>query len=296
MRIKRSIGERIFTVFNILFILLAALSCLLPFLNVIALSFSSNAMASSGTVTFWPKEFTAQSYRYLMTKSAFLTAFFVSIKRVLLGVSLNMLLTVILAYPLSKSNAKFPARSRYVWFFFFTMLFSGGLIPTYVLIQNLELMDTIWALVLPSTVPVWNIILLLNFFRTVPDELEDAAHIDGAGHFRTLFQVYVPCSLPALATLTLFCTVGHWNAWFDGLIYMDRPENYPLQSYLQTVFVDLQAIALQGGSDNYNLISELSDRTLKNAQIVIATIPILAVYPLLQRYFISGLTLGSVKG
>lgn len=296
MRIKRTIGERVFAVFNTLFVLLAALCCLLPFLNVVAMSLSSNAMASSGTVTFWPKEFTVKSYSYLMTKSAFLTAFFVSVQRVLLGVSLNMLLTVILAYPLSKSSAKFPARTRYVWFFFFTMLFSGGMIPSYVLIQNLGLMNTLWALVLPSTVPVWNIILLLNFFRSVPGELEDAAQIDGAGHFRTLFAVYVPCSLPALATLALFCTVGHWNAWFDGLIYMDRTENYPLQSYLQTVFVDLQAIAMQGGSDNYGLIAELSDRTLKNAQIVIATVPILAVYPFLQRYFISGLTLGSVKG
>lgn len=294
MGMKRTRGEKMFTIFNVLILIAIAMCCLLPFVNVLALSLSSNAMASSGTVTFWPKGFTLSSYEYLLTKSAFWTAFGVSIKRVVLGVTLNMLITMITAYPLSKSSLKFPGRTAYVWYFFFTMLFAGGLIPSYVLINEIGLMDSIWALILPSTVPVWNIILLLNFYRNIPSELEEAAYIDGAGHFRVLFQVYVPCSLPSLATLTLFCTVGHWNAWFDGLLYMNHASNYPLQSYLQTVFVDVQALG--ASSENFGLIQELSDNTLKSAQIIIATIPILAVYPFLQRYFVSGLTLGSVKG
>ncbi len=294
MNIKRTRGEKIFNIFNIILLGLIALTCLLPFLNVLALSLSSNAMASSGAVYFWPKGFTLSSYEYLLTKAPFWTAFGVSIKRVVLGVTLNMFLTVLLAYPLSKTSDKFPGRQIYMWYFFFTMLFSGGMIPAYVLINQIGLMDSIWALILPSTVPVWNIILLMNFYRGIPSELEEAAHIDGAGHLRVLFQVFVPCSLPSLATLTLFCTVGHWNAWFDGLLYMDNAAHYPLQSYLQTVFVDVSALG--ASSDNYDLIKELSDRTLKSAQIIIATIPILAVYPFLQRYFVSGLTLGSVKG
>jgi putative aldouronate transport system permease protein len=294
MRLKRTAGEKCFTVVNAIIITVAAISCLLPFLNVLAISLSSNAMASGGAVTIWPKDFTTNSYQYLLTKSSFWTAFLVSLKRVAIGVSLNMFLTIIFAYPLSKPTEKFPSRTAYVWYFFFTVLLSGGLMPTYALMNSIGLMDTIWALVLPSTVPVFNIVLLLNFYRTIPSEMEDAALIDGAGHFRTLFQVFVPCSLPALATLTLFCTVGHWNAWFDGLIYMNTPENYPLQSYLQTVIIDMQSAA--AASQNYDLIKELSDRTLKSAQIIIATVPILAVYPFLQRYFITGLTLGSVKG
>ncbi len=294
MNAKRTRGEKVFAVFNGLITLAAALSCLLPFLNVLAISLSSNAMVSSGAVTFLPKGFTLTSYQYLLGKSQFWTAFFVSIKRVALGVALNMFITIITAYPLSKRNNQFGARKIYIWYFFFTMLFAGGLVPSYILINDLGLMDSMWALVLPSTVPVWNIILLLNFFRNIPSELEDAAYIDGAGQWRTLFQIYVPCSLPSLATLTLFCTVGHWNAWFDGLIYMDNPANYPLQSYLKTIFVDVVAMGVS--SDNYHLIQELSDNTIKCSQIVIATLPILMVYPFLQRYFVSGLTLGSVKG
>lgn len=294
MNTRRTKGEKIFAVFNVLITAIAALCCLLPFVNVLAVSFSSNAQVSSGAVTFWPKDFTLTSYEYLLSKAPFWTAFGVSIERVVLGVVLHMFIIIITAYPLSKSTAQFKARKYYIWYFFFTMLFGGGLIPSYMLIQSLGLMDSIWALILPSSVPVWNIILLLNFYRTIPTELEDAAYIDGASHWRTLFQIYVPCSLPSLATLTLFCTVGHWNAWFDGLIYMDDPSHYPLQSYLKTIFVDVTALG--ASSDNYQLIQELSDNTIKSAQIIIATIPILMVYPFLQRYFVSGLTLGSVKG
>ncbi len=294
MNTKRTRGERIFAVFNGVVTAAAALCCLLPFLNVLAISFSSNAQVSSGAVTFWPKDFTLTSYEYLLGKAPFWQSFLVSLERVALGVVLNMFITIITAYPLAKRSSQFGARRYYIWYFFFTMLFGGGLIPTYLLIQSLGLMDSIWALVLPSTVPVWNIILLLNFYRGIPSELEDAAYIDGAGHWRTLFQIYVPCSLPSLATLTLFCTVGHWNAWFDGLIYMDNPAHYPLQSYLKTIFVDVTALG--ASSDNYELIRELSDNTIKSAQIIIATVPILMVYPFLQRYFVSGLTLGSVKG
>ncbi len=294
MNTRRTKGEKIFAIFNFLITLCAALTCLLPFINVIAISLSSNAMVSSGAVTFWPKGFSLNGYQYLLTKSQFWQAFWVSIKRVGLGVVLDMFTTIITAYPLAKYPEQFRARKIYIWYFFFTMLFNGGLVPTYLLISQLNLMDTMWALVLPSTAPVWNIILLLNFFRTIPSELEDAAYIDGAGHWRTLFQIYVPCALPSLATLTLFCAVGHWNGWFEGLIYMDNPANYPLQSYLKTVFMDVVAMGVS--SDNYHLIQELSDDSIKCAQIVVATIPILLVYPFLQKYFVKGITLGSVKG
>jgi putative aldouronate transport system permease protein len=155
-------------------------------------------------------------------------------------------------------------------------------------------MDSIWALLIPSAVPVFNVILLQNFFKTIPAEIEESAYIDGAGHWVNLIFMYLPLSTPALATLSLFVVVGHWNAWFDGLIFMNRPENYPLQSYLQTVVVqrDLKAISIKDISD----IIGVSERNSKAAQIFIAMMPILLVYPFLQRYFTKGIVLGSVKG
>ncbi len=164
------------------------------------------------------------------------------------------------------------------------------------LVQRLNLVDTIWALVLPTAVDVFNVVLMINFFRQIPNELEEAAFVDGAGYLRTLVQIFIPCSLPAIATLGLFTVVFHWNSWFDGLLYINQVENYPLQSYLQTVIVSLDFSSGSVGSGDYALIRELSDRTVKAAQIIIATIPILCIYPFLQKYFVSGIVVGGVKG
>jgi putative aldouronate transport system permease protein len=218
----------------------------------------------------------------------------VSIKRIVLGGSINMFLTILAAYPLSKDKSKLRARTVYSWFFVATMLISGGLIPTFMLINAVGFMDKIWALVIPGALPVFNLILLRGFFRQLPIEMEEAASIDGASHWKILWQIFVPCSAPALATLTLFVLVGHWNAWFDGLLYMNKPEHYPLQSYLQTVIVvrDTRAIS----SKEFRNLALLSDRTIKASQIFMGAIPILFVYPFLQRYFVTGIVLGSVKG
>ena len=174
------------------------------------------------------------------------------------------------------------------------MLFYGGLIPTYMLISKLKMLDTIWALVLPGAVPVFSVVLMLNFFRQVPIELEEAALIDGANHFTTVFLIYIPVSLPSIATILLFSVVGHWNSWFDGLIYANFPHNYPLQSYLQTVVVMRDLTRLT--ADEWKNLSQISDRTVKAAQIFMGALPILCVYPFLQRYFIKGIVVGSVKG
>ncbi len=285
--------HRVSDVLNIVLMALLALICLLPFVHVIALSLSSNAAVSAGLVSLWPVRFTTKAYTYLLTKSEFWRSFYVAVKRLALGSVINIFLTVLLAYPLSKDSSQFKWRTAYVWFFFITMLINGGLIPTYMLVSKLSLLNTIWALVLPGAVPVFNVILMLNFFRQVPSSLEEAAFIDGAGHIRTLFQIYVPVSAPSIATIALFSMVGHWNAWFDGIIYMNRLENYPLQSYLRGVLISVSAAKMS--SANMADMAELSDRTIKCSQIIIATIPILAVYPMLQRFFITGIVLGSVK-
>jgi putative aldouronate transport system permease protein len=204
-----------------------------------------------------------------------------------------MTLLVLSAYPLSKSTQEFKGRNIFMWIFLFAMLFSGGLIPTFLVVRGLGLMDKIWALILPGALQIWSLFLMMNFFREVPKEMEEAAVIDGANHFQILWNVFLPISLPALATLTLFAAVGHWNAWFDGAIYMTRAENYPLQTFLRTVVVQLDMSRL--GIDPFAL-AQLSNRSLKSAQIFVTILPILVVYPLLQRYFITGLKLGAVKG
>lgn len=219
-----------------------------------------------------------------------------SVVRVILGAGLNLLMIVVLAYPLSKEKKDFRWRNIYVWFFFFTSLFNGGLIPNYMLLNQLKMLNTIWALVLPCAVHVFNMILMLNFYRQLPREMEEAAFIDGAGQWRTLLNIYIPCSLPSIATLALFSVVNHWNAWFDGLIYMNDASNYPLQSYLQTVIIGLDITSGNFDPNDFERIKELSSRTITAAQIIIATLPVLLIYPFLQKYFVTGIVLGSVKG
>lgn len=292
----RSKSSKVFGAFNIAFLALLALTCILPFVHIIAISFSSNAVVSSGAVTFYPKQVTLYAYKYLLSKDLFWRTFLNSTFRVILGVSINMLMIVLIAYPLSKDKKDFRWRNVYVWFFFFTSLFSGGLIPSYMLLNEMNMLNTIWALVLPCGVHVFNMILMLNFFRQLPKEMEEAAYIDGAGHWRTLVGIFIPCSLPSIATLTLFSVVNHWNAWFDGLIYMHDAYKYPLQSYLQTVIVGLDVTSGNFDPNDVERIKELSSRTITAAQIIIATLPVLIVYPFLQKYFVAGITLGSVKG
>lgn len=285
-------GRKLFIGFNYVFLSLAAILCLLPLVHVLAVSFSSSQAATAGLVSLWPVQFTTSSYEFVLAKPAFLKSIGVTLQRVLIGVTVNMVLTVLIAYPLSKEVKKFPHRTLYVWFFVFTMLFNGGLIPTYMTVKYTGIMDTIWALVLPGAVPVFNVVLLLNFFRGLPKELEEAAFMDGAGHMTTLIRVVLPLSAPALATIGLFATVGHWNSWFDGLIYMNSPDHYPLQSYLQTVVINRD---LSLTATDLKSLAEVSDRTAKAAQIFLGALPILLVYPFLQRFFMKGIVLGSVK-
>ncbi|MCQ6558398.1 carbohydrate ABC transporter permease [Paenibacillus mendelii] len=288
-----TLGRRLFVGTNYVVLALLSILCLVPLIHVLAVSFSSSAAATAGLVKLWPVEFTISSYQFVLAKPAFLTSIGVTLQRVAIGLTINMVLTILVAYPLSKEVNKFPMRTVYVWIFVVTILFQGGLIPLYMTVKYTGIMDTIWALVLPNAVPVFNVVLLLNFFRGLPKELEEAAFMDGAGHWRTLWQIIVPLSAPALATLTLFATVGHWNSWFDGLIFMDSPSHYPLQSYLQTVVIN-RDLSLISSSDMKSL-AEVNDRTAKAAQIFLGALPILLVYPFLQRFFMKGIVLGSVK-
>ncbi|MDR1440119.1 MAG: carbohydrate ABC transporter permease [Clostridiales bacterium] len=294
MKIKLTKGEIAFEICNYFFMSIIALTCILPFIHILALSFSSSAAATQGRVSIWPVDFALNSYQYVFQKKEFISSFFVTVRRVLLGVSLDMLILVLAAYPLSKPNRIFPGRTLIAWVFVVTMFVSGGMIPSYLIVTGTGLKNSIWALVVPGAVQAFNITILLNFFRQIPQELEESAVIDGASQFRTMLQIYLPLSLPALATLLVFDTVGHWNAWFDGLLYMDMRLDYPLQTYLRGVIVEPDFTLID--TSQLELMAKISSKTFQAAQIIIATVPILLIYPFLQKYFIKGMTLGSLKG
>ncbi|MFC3801430.1 carbohydrate ABC transporter permease [Cohnella sp. GCM10012308] len=288
-----TVGRRIFLTLNYVFLIALSLLCLFPLLHVLAVSLSSSAAASGGLVRFWPVDATFDSYKYILQKKEFIASFIVTLERVALGFTVNMLMSILCAYPLSKETKDFRSRTRYAWFFIVTILFSGGLIPTYIAVSKTYLLDSVWALVLPVAVPVFNIILMLNFFRGLPREVEESAFIDGAGHWRTLWSMIVPMSLPVIATVSLLTLVGHWNSWFDGLIYMNFPEKYPLSTYLQLMVINSNPMKLD--PTNLSAALEISERTTRAAQILLGALPILIVYPMLQRFFVKGIVLGSVK-
>ena len=291
---SKTIVSRLAKVAIIIVLIASALMCFLPLMNVFALSLSSNTAALAGEVMFWPVDFTFDSYEYVADRAAFWQSMLVSLKRLALGVPINILLTILSAYPLSKENNRFRGRTIYAWFFFITMLINGGLIPRYMVIKETGLLGSIWALILPGAVGVFNIVLMMNFFRQIPQEMEEAALVDGAGQWRILFQIYLPAATASLATITLFITVGHWNEWFDGIILMKKTTQYPLQSYLHTVVVE-KDLSLSATAD-WQMLASVSEETVKAAQIFLAALPIMMVYPFLQKYFDKGLTVGSVKG
>lgn len=298
-RIKLPVTERVFSVFNYIFLTCMTLAAVLPFLHLLAISFSSNLAASAGEVGFWPVGFTFDNYSFISDRPEFLTAFWVSIQRVFLGIVVNMSLCILTAYPLSKPVRKFHARQFYIWFFAFTMFFGGGLIPTYLVIKMVGLIDSIWALVLPGALQVGNCILLMRFFNQVPPEMEEAALMDGANHWQILISTYLPISLPALATVLLFVIVGHWNAWFDGIIYLNDTMKYPLQTYLSIIVRSANADVskmMYMTDEQLAQLQNIGEQTVRASQIFLGALPILCVYPFMQRYFIKGIALGGVKG
>ncbi len=292
--IKDSLSRRIFLLCNNIFLMVLALLCIAPLVHVFMISLSASHAVTAGKVSFWPVGFNLKSYDYILSKPEFLQALLVSLKRIALGAPINMFLIVLSAYPLSKEKDRFKWRTFYTWFFFITMLFHGGLIPTYLVVRETGLIDTIWALIIPNAVPVFNVILLMNFFRKLPKELEEAAHIDGAGHWTVLFKIFLQVSKPALATILLFNLVAHWNSWFDGMIYMNMPVRYPMQTYLRSILLPDETNIV--ASSDIELLKEVSDETTKAAQVFVGALPILVAYPFLQKHFTKGITLGSVKG
>lgn len=272
-------------------VIFAALLCLLPLLNVLAISL--NAKDTADRVFLIPKDFSLQSYEIMLGRAQLYNSLWISVKRVVLSIAISTPVTVLMAYPLSRKSSEYPPRKIYVVIVVFCMIFNGGLVPGIILVKVwLKLTNTIWALVLPTAVPVYNVILVMNYFRGLPKEVEEAARIDGATATQVLFRVVIPMSTPVIATVVMFVFVNSWNEWFNGLIFMDDVNLYPFQTYLQST-IKAPDIKSMVDLQNYALVS---DKTIKCAQIIIGMIPMIIAFPFANKYFASGVTLGAVKG
>lgn len=287
-----SVSQKLGAAFVNLILLLAGLLSLMPLVHILAVSLSATGPANANMVSFIPIGFNLYSYAEAINDPRMLNALMNTVYRTGLGVPFNMLMTIICAYPLSIANDKFPLRRFYSGFIIFTMLFSGGLIPSYMLILNLGLMNNIWSLILPG-IPIFNVIIMMNFFRRLPTELREAAILDGADHITTLTRIYLPLSGAVLATLTLFCFVFHWNAWFDALMYMRDIERMPLQNYIQSLIVRMNT---SPDLEEARRLALIARRSLLFARIFISLLPIMLLFPFIQKYFKRGMVVGAIKG
>ena len=293
---NKTIASRIRVACTYLFVIAAGLICFIPLWNVVCISLSSSEAVTANRVTIFPIGFRLESYMKILEDQQFWTSFKISSMRVVLGWSINIVLILLMAYPLSKTEEEFRGRTIYMGILIFAMLFSGGMVPTYLVVKNLKLINTIWSLVLVGAVPIFNVIMVKNFFQGIPKALEEAALIDGATPLQIMLRVYLPCSKPVVATVSLFSIVGHWNDYMKGVLYMTKIKLYPLMTYIRNINVDLQELLASGAGDEELLAAAmLSSRSLNAAKIVVATIPLLMIYPLLQKYLITGITIGAVK-
>ncbi|WP_018757285.1 carbohydrate ABC transporter permease [Paenibacillus terrigena] len=289
--IKSSTGEKVFTVFNYCVFILIGITTLVPFINLLAKSLSSEDAVVSGRVGLFPVGIQFDTYKYVLQDSLFLTSLKTSVLLTVIGTGLSLIMTTITAYPLSKIRLR--GRKWLLLMFVFTMLFSGGLIPTYLLMHNLNLVNTFAVLFLPAMVNVFNMLIIKNYFEGLPDSLEESGKLDGAGNIRILIHIMLPLSLPVLATIALFFAVAFWNDYFTAMIYITDPELKPLQLYLKELIVSSSGDFLK---NNVDLAINMTPQSIQASSILLATIPILLVYPFLQKYFVKGVLVGSVKG
>ena len=281
-----------FDIFNYIFLGLASLTMLFPFLYILAVSISPLDQVMRGGLILWPEKFNFDSYKLIINNMQFTKSLQVTVMLTLAGTIMNLVLTVSMAYPLSKKRLK--GRSVILFLVMFTMLFSGGMIPSFLLMRDLNLLNSFWSVLVPAGINAFNLIILKNFFQSIPDALEEAARIDGCSNTGALIRIVLPLSLPALATFTLFYSVGHWNQFFTSILYVQDSSLWPIQ-------VILRQMVIQGSVEEYQAAIANGDvatlpTTLKMAAIIVATVPILLVYPFLQKHFAKGVMLGSVKG
>lgn len=292
---SKSASDRVFGGFTLTIITLLTLLCLVPLLHMLALSFSDKTAVTAGAVGVWPVGFNFEAYKMILADAQYFRSFGVSVARVFFGTIYNIITTVLLAYPLSHDKKRWPSRNRYMLFVLFTMMFgNGGLVPWYFTIKKVGLLGSFWALVIPGGVAFGHVILLMNAMRNLPKSLRESAELDGAGHLSMLFRIYLPLTVPTMAVIVLYCVVGHWNEFFAARILIKKMELLPLQSYIYSLQMTETHFSTLSTSELMRL-ETLSGRAFEAAKIVVATVPILLVYPFIQRYFVGGITLGAIK-
>lgn len=282
-------GEKIFGVVNVALVGLIALSCLFPFLHVLAKSLSDNLAVLAKEVVLWPKGFNLHAYEFVINNAQFRRSLFNSVGITVLGTLLSLTITVLTAYVFTRKNL--PWQRLIVRLYIVTMFFSGGIIPTYILFTKMRLLDTYAVLVLPGAVGVFNIVLMRNFFESISSSLEESAKIDGASNFRVLFQIYLPLSKPALATIGLFFAVGKWNSFFDAVMYTTSRQLMPMQLYLRNILTSIDTLLEM----DPQALEYVATEGVRCATIISAVLPILLVYPFIQRYFVQGMMIGALK-
>ncbi|MGE7918073.1 carbohydrate ABC transporter permease [Viridibacillus sp. NPDC093762] len=286
--------DRAFNIFNIVFLAIVALLVIYPLVFVLSASLSNPQYVLSGELWLWPKEFTLDAYEKVFKNEDIINGFVNTLKYTVFGTILNVIMTILAAYPLSRRDLK--GRGFIMAFIVFTMFFSGGLIPTYLLIRDLGMLNTFWVMVIPNAVAVWNIIIMRTFFQSIPHELEESAMIDGAGNLKILWSIVLPLSFPVIAVMVLFYSVGHWNSYFQALIYLQDQEKFPLQLILRQILIQGQTDDMIKATSESFLAQQLSVEGLKYAVLIVANLPMLMLYPFLQRYFVKGVMIGSLKG
>ncbi|GIO89299.1 MULTISPECIES: carbohydrate ABC transporter permease [Paenibacillus] len=282
--------SRIFDAVNIALLVVFTLIIVVPLWNVLVSSFSSGRALAEGGFIFWPTEFSLENYQAVFRDDGIWQAFFISVAKTLIGVITHVFFCAMVGYGLSKRYVR--GRKFYVTMGVITMFFSGGMIPTYLLIKDLGMLNSFWVYIIPALLSFYDVIILMNFFRNVPDSLEESAKIDGGGDWRIFLSIFIPLSMPAMATIALFNGVGQWNDFMTTKLYITDQSLYPLQMMLYEIIVQSQTQSMQNAG---SVVIETTTKGVQLATIVVTTLPIVAIYPILQRYFISGMMLGAVK-
>ncbi|MEH6992461.1 carbohydrate ABC transporter permease [Neobacillus drentensis] len=289
--VKEDRDSRLFNLFNIILMVTFTIIIIVPIWNVLVSSFSSGKALAEGGFVFWPKEFSLENYRAVFRDDGIWQAFFISVAKTVIGASTHVLFCAMVAYSYSKKHIK--GRKLFMAMGVITMFFGGGMVPTYLLIKSLGLLNSFWVYIIPALFSFFDVIILMNFFRSIPDSLEDSAKIDGAGDWKIFLKIFLPLSKPALATIALFNGVGQWNDFFTTKLYITDKALYPLQMKIYEIIVQSQTHTMQNiGS---SVVIETTAKGVQLATIVITTLPIILIYPLLQKHFISGMMLGAVK-
>lgn len=290
-RIKRT--STVFTIFNVIIMAILVLITIYPFYYVIVGSISGNNVGAQEVYFLYPVDLDFGAYNMVFSTTSIPRAYMNTVFVTVVGTILSLLLTILTAYPLSKSRLR--GRSFFTMLFYFTMLFSGGLIPTYLVIRDLGMIDSLWSLILPRLVSVYNMLLMINYFKSIPDGLEESATIDGANDLKILVRIILPLSMPILATLTLFYAVSYWNIWFDAIMYLNSNRYFPLQLVLRDIVQSVDMTYVGGGGGDFTM-SDTTIQSVRLATIVVAILPIMMVYPFLQKYFVKGVMIGAIKG